>query len=62
MAEDRVEVLKTDGVAERLGVVPDTVRAYVHQGLIPVTKVSRKTWLFVWPDVVQALRNQQEAE
>lgn len=48
------DVLNTDQLAERLGYKPETVRAWVRDGIVP-GKLLGKEWRFWWPQVVITL-------
>jgi len=51
------DLLKTEDLARRLQVRPDTIRRWVRSGLIPVLRVSPKVMRF---DLAEVLRVLQE--
>ena len=50
------DLLKTENLARRLQVQPDTIRRWVRRGLIPVLRVSPKVMRFDLAQVMRALQ------
>jgi len=55
------DLLKTEDLARRLRVRPDTIRRWVRGGLIPVLRVSPKVMRFDLAEVVRALQERGRA-
>jgi excisionase family DNA binding protein len=53
---DMGDILTTEGLARRLQVRPDTIRRWVHRGLVPVLRVSPKVMRFDLAEVMRALQ------
>lgn len=45
------DILDAEGLAERLGIAPNTVRKLARTGEIPAIRIG-KAWRFYWPAVV----------
>ena len=56
------DLLTAEQLAERLGVKPRTVRAWLRTGLIPASRLTRKVIRYDLGQVVAALKQRQEAE
>jgi excisionase family DNA binding protein len=51
------ELLKTEELAQRLQVKPDTIRRWVRRGLLPVMRISPKVFRFDLIEVLATLRD-----
>jgi excisionase family DNA binding protein len=49
-------LIRTEQMAENLGVSIETLREWVKDGRIPVMKITRRTWMFDPADVEKKLK------